>query len=81
MDQEHPLVSLVAKPSVPFADGPEAPPTYNPSTQMQIIWENVTDHMEILCSSDRTGDPDTRSATTEWEGGTSSDDDTDDSGT
>lgn len=75
----HPLVQFVAEPSTAF-DEEKSHPEYDPETQLQFHWNEINDHMEILASGKSTGDPDTRSATTNWVNG-GSDDDTDDSGT
>lgn len=80
---KHPLAVLVAEPS-PITDPPDEKqvPSYDPVSQVQIPWNDIENHMEILCSDKHTGDPDTRSATTEdWWHRANSDDDTDDSGT
>jgi hypothetical protein len=78
----HPLAVFLAAPAEPTV-GPDEELPYDPVTQLQAQWNDIPDHLEILCSGERTGDPDTRSGTTEVRGYPSSttDDDTDDSGT
>jgi hypothetical protein len=78
---EHPLAVYLAAPAV-SQSGAEETPAYNPATQLQVQWTNIANHMEILMSGEKTGDPDTMSSTTapadrRYPG----DADTDDSGT
>ena len=79
---EHPLAKFLATPSK-RTQGPSGDePAYDPNSQLQVQWVDIENHRDVLCSGQRTGDPDTRSATTEGRGpGDHSDDDTDDSGT
>ena len=76
----HPLAVLLSVESKPTQSAEETPaPEYDPLMQMQFVWKDIRNHLDILMSGKSTGDPDTRSATTEYF--TGSDDDTDDSGT
>ena len=78
---KHPLVKFVGRVATPFKQEGDVP-IYDPKTQLQVNWNDIQDHLEILCSGKTTGDPDTRSATTDNVLDHSrSDDDTDDSGT
>jgi hypothetical protein len=78
---QHPLAVFLAARATPEIE-PEEEPCYDPVAQLQVRWKDMPDHMEILCSGKRTGDPSTRSATTSHPTHVSpSDDDTDDSGT
>jgi len=76
---EHPLAVFLAAPATSVIEPDEEAP-YDPLTQLQGRWKDIPDHIEILCSGKRTGDPETRSNTTQGEFG-QSDHDTDDSGT
>lgn len=85
---EHPLARFLAAPSRPMQGPVGEEPAYDPRSQLQVQWVDIENHRDVLCSGEKTGDPDTRSATTAPPGSTPgypstgrSDDDTDDSGT
>lgn len=80
---KHPLATILANPAEPFGTEVEDAPAYDPVSQMTVKWADINNHLEVLLSGKSTGDPDTRSATTEALDGMriGSDDDTDDSGT
>ncbi len=78
---EHHLAVFLASPATTAVEPDEESP-YDPVSQLQISWKDIPDHMTILCSGKKTGDPDTKSATTDRPTHVSpSDHDTDDSGT
>jgi hypothetical protein len=79
---QHHLTKFLATPSKPMKCPAGEEPAYDPNSQLQIQWVDIEDHMDVLCSGERTGDPDTLSSTTappdrRYPG----DADTDDSGT
>lgn len=80
---KHPLATILANPAEPLGTEVEDSPTYDPISQLTVKWVDINNHLEILLSGKSTGDPDTRSSTTEAIDGMriGSDDDTDDSGT
>jgi hypothetical protein len=80
---QHPLARLLATPSKGTESRGGEEPSYDPRTQLQVQWVDIENHLEVLCSGKKTGDPDTRSATTarRISENVDSDDDTDDSGT
>lgn len=45
----HPLVKYVAVPAEPLVEE-EVHPAYDPDTQLQILWNEISNHMEILAS-------------------------------
>jgi hypothetical protein len=83
MSAQHPLAVFLATESEPLAvSASSAFPGYDPTTQLQMNWNRLSDHLEILCSAPVTGDPGTESATTSWGPNNENlDNDVDDSGT
>jgi len=85
MSAQHPLAVFVATESEPLPASGQVSfgfPGYDPLTQLQENWIDVTNHLEILCSDPNTGEPSTKShTTTHGPHDENLDFDTDDSGT
>ena len=79
---QHPLAKYLAGEAVPVPPPRTSIPDYDPESQLQVVWKDVESHMDLLCSSGQTGDPDTVTATTAGPPDkTVADLDSDDSGT
>lgn len=85
MSAQHPLAVFVATEAEPLLFTGQISsgfPGYDPLTQLQGNWNDVTNHLEVLCSDANTGEPSTVSHTTSYGPHNEyPDQDSDDSGT
>jgi len=65
MSTHHPLAVFLATEAEPVTARQMTCdfPGYDPTTQLQGNWNDITNHLEILCSDANTGEPSTQSHT------------------